>query len=137
MVDEVTVELDARGHPGVRPIHEFALRAIDGGADTASELGRRQSVSKQAAAKTIAALEQFGYVDRQDDPDDARRKRVRVTPRGHELMTVGAQLFDEVRARWAEQVGTDELDALEAHLIRLTRHSLSIDQLAARVGDTE
>jgi len=137
MVDEVTIELTARGHPGVRPIHEFALRAIAAGADTASELGRRQSVSKQAAAKTIAALAQFGYVDREDDPDDARRKRVRVTPRGHELMTVGAQLFDEVRARWAEQVGADELNALEAHLIRLTRHSLSIDQLAARVGESE
>jgi DNA-binding MarR family transcriptional regulator len=137
MVDEVTVELAARGHPGVRPIHEFALRAIDAGADTASELSRRQSVSKQAAAKTIAALEQFGYVDREDDPDDARRKRVRVTPRGHELMTVGAQLFDEVRARWAEQVGTDELNALQAHLIQLTQHPLSIDQLAARIGEPE
>jgi len=58
MVDEVTVELEARGHPGVRPVHEFALRAVHQGADTASDLGRRLSVSKQAAAKTIAALEQ-------------------------------------------------------------------------------
>ncbi|MFJ8602661.1 MarR family winged helix-turn-helix transcriptional regulator [Streptomyces shenzhenensis] len=82
MADEVIAELANRGHADVRPLHEFALRAVDAGADTASELGRRLSVSKQAAAKTIAALEQLGYVDRETDPHDARRKPVRVTPRG-------------------------------------------------------
>jgi len=71
MVDVVVDELDRRGHPGVRPVHEFALRAIDGGADTASELGRRLDVSKQAAAKTIAALQRLGYVERA--PDRATR----------------------------------------------------------------
>ena len=57
MTDEVIAELADRGHPGVRPVHEFALRAIDTGADTASELGRRLSVSRQAAAKTITAMQ--------------------------------------------------------------------------------
>ncbi|CAM5440765.1 hypothetical protein SFUMM280S_08230 [Streptomyces fumanus] len=60
MVDDVVGELASRGHEGVRASHEFALRAIEEGADTATELGRRLSVSKQAAAKTIAALEPLG-----------------------------------------------------------------------------
>jgi DNA-binding MarR family transcriptional regulator len=119
MVDEVVAELEARGHPGVRPMHEFALRAVDGGADTASELGRRLAVSKQAAAKTIAALESLGYVSRESDPSDARRKPLRVTPRGHELMTVGGALFDDVRERWAQRVGRDALEQAEAVLGRL------------------
>jgi DNA-binding MarR family transcriptional regulator len=119
MADEVVAELERRGHPGVRPVHEFALRAIGAGADTASELGRRLSVSKQAAAKTIAALEEMGYVDREDDPADARRKRLRVTPRGHEMTTVGARLFDDVRARWAAEVGAAELDAIQTRLAQL------------------
>src|SRR3954465_14097173 len=101
MVDEVNVELAKRGHDGVRPVHEFALRAVDAGAATASELGRRLSVTQQAAAQTIAGLEGFGYADREPDPSDARRKRLRVTPRGHELMTVGGALFDDVRRRGA------------------------------------
>jgi DNA-binding MarR family transcriptional regulator len=116
MVDAVTEELERRGHPGVRPVHEFALRAIDGGADTASELGRRLSVSKQAAAKTIAALERMGYADREADPEDGRRKRVRVTPRGHDMMTVGGALFDDVRERWAAQVGAGGIERVEAVL---------------------
>ena len=122
MVDEVTEELERRGHPGVRPVHEFALRAIDGGADTASELGRRLSVSKQAAAKTLSALEEMKYVGREVDPDDARRKRIRVTPRGRELMAVGGGLFDEVRERWAARIGKRRLETLEAQLDELVSH---------------
>ena len=119
MVDDVVAGLDSRGHAGVRPVHEFALRAIDAGADTASELGRRLSVSKQAAAKTIAALQQLGYVDREADPSDGRRKPIRVTPRGYELMSIGAALFDDVRDRWAAQIGVQQLDTLQAHLGQL------------------
>lgn len=131
MVDDVVAELDRRGHPGVRAAHEFALRAIDGGAETASELGRRLDVSKQAAAKTIAALEDLGYVAREDDPGDARRKRLRVTERGHELMRVGGALFDDVRDRWAAQIGARELDALQAQLGRLVeRRAFGAEDLA-------
>jgi DNA-binding MarR family transcriptional regulator len=130
MVDEVHVELAKRGHEGVRPAHEFALRAVDAGADTASELGRRLSVTKQAAAQTIAALEEFGYVNREPDPGDARRKRVRVTPRGRELMTIGSALFDDVRNRWAVRIGPEQLGTLEAHLAQLTeRRSFTAEDL--------
>jgi len=131
MVDEVVPELDRRGHAGVTPVHEFALRAIAGGADTASALGRRLSVSKQAAAKTIAALEQLGYVARGPDVADARRKRIAVTPRGHDLMEVGGALFDDVRARWAARIGEHELQQLEAHLSQLVqRRTFGADDLA-------
>ena len=119
MVDAVQRELAERGHGGVRPVHEFALRAIGSGAETASDLGRSLAVSKQAAAKTIAFLEAHGYVQRESDPDDARRKRLRITQRGEELMTVGESLFDDVRAHWGRQIGVEELEVLEAQLAKL------------------
>lgn len=135
MVDDVVSQLERRGHPGVRPVHEFALRAIDAGADTASDLGRRLSVSKQAAAKTIAALEGLGYVDRRFDASDARRKRVRVTPRGHDLMATGGALFDDVRDRWEAQIGARELEALQSHLAQLVpRRTPRADDLARPDG---
>jgi len=135
MVDEVHLALERRGHPGVRSAHEFALRAIDNGADSASELGRRLSVSKQAAAKTIAALLELGYVDREVDPNDGRLKRIRVTPRGHEMVAIGGSLFDDIRERWAAQIGARQLEALEAHLGQLVqRRSLTAEDLA-RVAD--
>lgn len=121
MVDDVTSELANRGHAGVRPADEFALRAVDAGADTASELARRLSITKQAAAQRIAILQQFGYVDRTPDPIDGRRKRLQVTSHGHEMMAVGGMLLNEVRNRWAAEIGPSELETLEAHLARLTQ----------------
>ena len=51
-------------------MHGFAIRAIATGADSASDLGPRTAVSKQAAAKTIAVLEERGHVAREVDPAD-------------------------------------------------------------------
>jgi DNA-binding MarR family transcriptional regulator len=96
--------------------HEFALQAIDGGAQNASELGRGLGVSRQAAAKSIAALEELGYVERESDPSDGRRKQLIVTARGYEMVRIGAAVFDDMRARWSAQLGREQLDVLESGL---------------------
>jgi len=116
LVDAAIVELAQRGHADVRPVHEFAMRAIAAGADNASELGRRLSVSKQAAAKTIAVLQDRGYVARDPDPIDARRKRLQVTALGFDVLRQGEAIFDQLRDRWEQQIGRAQLESLEANL---------------------
>jgi DNA-binding MarR family transcriptional regulator len=116
LTDSAHAELARRGYPDHRVLHDFALRAVDAGADSASELGRRLSVSKQAAAKTIALLEERGYLTREPDPGDARRKRLRVTPRGYDVMRDGEAVFDELRAGWERQLGPGPLAELEERL---------------------
>ena len=83
LAEDAGAELLRRDYPELRPSQEFAMRAIAGGADSASELGRRLSISKQAAAKVISVLEERGYVARMDDAKDFRRKLLTVTPLGH------------------------------------------------------
>src|ERR1700731_958719 len=119
LVDAAIVELAHRGYEDVRPVHDFAMRAIAAGADNASELGRRLSVSKQAAAKTIAVLEERGYVARGADPLDARRKRLQVTALGFEVMREGEAIFDELRDQWQQQIGAPQLETLETQLAAL------------------
>ena len=119
MVEEVVAELARQGHPGVTVTHEFALRAIDDGANDASALGRRLEVSKQAAAKTITALEQLGYVERVADPSDARRKELRVTARGYEMDAIGGATFDKLRKRWQASIGSQHVRATENALREL------------------
>ena len=116
LVDQATAELAARGFEDFKPVHEFALRAIVAGADSASDLGRRTAVSKQAAAKTIAVLVERGYVASSPDPDDARRKRLEVTGRGFEVMDAGEGILEKARDKWAKQIGRAELAQLEAQL---------------------
>lgn len=120
LLDELHAELARQGHPDMRPMHGFVFQAIGVNGTTAAELGRRLGVSKQAAGKTVDALERLGYVERGSDPHDARRKVVRLTEYGVDSLARSARIFDELRARWAETLGEERLRALEADLRKVT-----------------
>jgi DNA-binding MarR family transcriptional regulator len=120
IIDEVHAELAREGHPDIRPMHGFVFQAIGVHGTTAVELGARLGVSKQAAGKTIANLEKGGYVERAADARDARRKVVRLTGRGVDVLDRSARLFDQIQTRWAEAIGEDRLAALHADLRTLT-----------------
>ena len=119
LVDAAIVELARCGYHDVRPVHDFAMRAIAAGADNASELGRRLSVSKQAAAKTITLLQERGYVARDADPQDARRKRLQVTNLGFEVLRKGEAIFDGLREQWERKIGAAQLASMETQLAAL------------------
>lgn len=123
LVAEAMVELDAIGHPDFRPTHDFAMRAIASGADNASALGRRLSVTKQAAAKTIAVLQERGYVTGAADPLDGRRTKLQLTERGLTVLREGERIFDGLRARWESEIGADEVRRIEAQLSALVARS--------------
>lgn len=114
--DRATVELARRGYDDVRPVHDFALHSILSGAENASELGRAMSVTKQAAARTITALEHRGYVVREADEADRRKLRLRVTDRGTSLLREGEAVFDEMREQLERHVGAEALATAESVL---------------------
>jgi DNA-binding MarR family transcriptional regulator len=116
LIDRLHAELARRGHPDVRPSYGFAMQAVGVQGATASEIGRRLGVSKQAAGKTVERLEALGYAERADDPADARRKIVRLTAHGVDALAKSAEIFDELRAEWARTVGRERISALEADL---------------------
>ncbi|MFG3286037.1 MarR family winged helix-turn-helix transcriptional regulator [Streptomyces sp. NPDC048111] len=116
LIDRLHAELARQGHPDIRPAHGFALQAIGLPGSTASEIGRRLGVSKQAAGKTVDRLIALGYAERADDPGDARRKLVRLTPHGLDALARSAAIFEELRASWSRTLGRERLHDLEASL---------------------
>src|SRR4051794_16514296 len=124
LIDELHAELARRGHPDVRPVYGFAMQAIGVRGATASEVGRRLGVSKQAAGKTVDRLAGLGYVERVDDPDDARSKLIRLTPRGIDSLAQSAEIFDQLRARWVEQLGAERVRLIESSLRTMVAPSI-------------
>ncbi|MFJ6196639.1 MarR family winged helix-turn-helix transcriptional regulator [Micromonospora sp. NPDC092111] len=120
LVDDLHAELARQGHPELRPAHGFVLQAVGVGGTTASELGQRLGVSKQAAGKTVDRLVALGYLERADDPADARRKLVRMTEKGVDGLRRSAVLFDALRERWVAQLGADRVAAMEDDLRAIT-----------------
>lgn len=121
LIDDLHAELARQGHPRVRPMHGFVLQAVGVDGTTAVELGRRLGISKQAAGKTIDTLEALGYLRREADPVDARRKIVRLTDRALDCLVRSARIFDELHDGWAEVLGAERLREWESDLRKVTQ----------------
>ncbi|SCE83055.1 MarR family winged helix-turn-helix transcriptional regulator [Micromonospora mirobrigensis] len=119
LIDDLHAELARHGHPELRPLHGFVLQAVGDTGTTASELGQRLGVSKQAAGKTVDRMVALGYLERADDPADARRKLVRMTAKGHDGLHRSAVVFDQLRDRWVGALGADRVAAVEDDLRRM------------------
>ena len=119
IIDRLHAELAEQGHPDMRPAHGFAMQAIGVDGATASEIGRRLGISKQAAGKTTDRLAALGYVERVDDAKDGRRKLIRLTPRGIDALSRSAVIFEDLHAEWARTIGARELAELESALQRV------------------
>src|ERR1700748_639752 len=119
LVDGATAELADRGYEDVRPVQDSAIRAIAAGPDSAADKPRRLSIAKQSAAKPIAVLQERGYVARDPDPRDARRKRLMVTERGFDVLRQGEAIFDELRDQWPQRIGAAEVESIENRLTAL------------------
>ena len=131
LIDELHEELREQGHSDARPVHGFAMQAIGLDGATASEVGRRLGVSKQAAGKTIDHLERLGYVARSTDRRDARRKIVVLTDDGLDLLRRSAEIFEALQERWARTLGQKRLSALESDLRKVVgAHAYRLDAQA-------
>jgi DNA-binding MarR family transcriptional regulator len=130
LVDDLHAELALSGHEQARPIDGFALQAIGPTGVTIGELGRRLGVSKQAAAKTARRLEEIGYATRSPHPADGRAQVLARTRRGDEMLELSAEIFARLHRRWAGQLGSGRLAALEDDLEAMTRSSST-----ASIGD--
>ncbi|WP_420711782.1 MarR family winged helix-turn-helix transcriptional regulator [Streptomyces sp. NRRL F-5123] len=113
LIDEVHAELAAQGHPDLRPAHAFALQAVGPDGAGASDIARTLGISKQAAGKTVDKLVALGYAAREDDPADARRRLVRISPAGYDVLARSAAVFERLRADWASTLGEDAVRAME------------------------
>nr|WSX54573.1 MarR family transcriptional regulator [Streptomyces sp. NBC_00974] len=80
LLGEFTRRLEESGHADhLRPLHGMAFQALKGPGATASELGERLGVTKQAAGQIVDDLERRGYVRREPHPEGGRRKLVVLT----------------------------------------------------------
>lgn len=78
-------------------------------------LSRRLAVTKQNMTGMIARLEQLGFAERQDDPNDLRSSRVTLTRRGKTLVEKVRPAYEQ----WVRTLGGGEIS--ERDLQTMTR----------------
>ncbi|ADB53044.1 MarR family winged helix-turn-helix transcriptional regulator [Conexibacter woesei] len=117
MTDRFHELLRAEGHEPLRPAHGFVFRLLERDGDlTATQLATRLSVTRQAAARVAAELEEWGYLTRRAHPRDGRAQVLVLTPRGRRYVAHADELWARVEREWAAVAGAEAVHAAKRAL---------------------
>ncbi|MBK9629189.1 MAG: MarR family transcriptional regulator [Flavobacteriales bacterium] len=78
--------------------------------------------------RQLDQLEQQGWVERQQDPNDRRRKYLVVTKAGQEIHRKGAKIRDKVFTQALEGIAPKHVATVLDVLENMARNSMSQDQ---------
>jgi DNA-binding MarR family transcriptional regulator len=126
--EELHRRLAERGFPDIRHAHGCVFRWVMPDGTRLTELAELAGHSKQAVGEFVCDLEAMGYVKRVPDPVDGRAKIIRLTERGVEAKEIALEIFAEIEAEWAEQIGPKRVEALREALEALDEleHTLPV-----------
>ncbi|HEX7542158.1 MAG TPA: MarR family transcriptional regulator [Anaerolineales bacterium] len=88
------------------------MRLVHGESIGVSEIGEQLGVTNAAASQAVDRLVQLGLIERTEDPEDRRAKRLALTQKGHDLIDKGV----EARSKWIEGL-TDALTPEQQNMI--------------------
>ena len=83
-------------------------------------MAARPQTRWQAMAELVADLENLGYLIRQPDPSDRRKRLICLTAKGRLLTLIAISAMRELEDEWARRVGQGALDELRLTLQRLS-----------------
>jgi DNA-binding MarR family transcriptional regulator len=107
MTEQLAGWIASSGFEDLQPAHSAAIQPLwempEGARITT--LARAARITKQSMSALVSDLEEAGYVERVEDPDDARAIRVRLTSRGRAYGRAVRTFVRSIEAEWAERVG--------------------------------
>jgi DNA-binding MarR family transcriptional regulator len=112
-------EAAAAGFTDLVLAHLAVLRYPGPNGRRPSELAAEVGMTKQAMNYLLGQLESLGYVERREDPDDQRSKRVHMTARGEELRAVIRRTVLTIEEELEAELGSAAYAQLRKLLVRL------------------
>ena len=113
------VNAEARG-PALREAHTRLLpHLLEPDGIRITELARRLSITKQAVQPLVADMVEAGVLRMEDDPDDARARRVILTAHGFAAMRHGTGILLDIEAALGRALGKASMTELRRLLTAL------------------
>jgi DNA-binding MarR family transcriptional regulator len=111
--------MQANGHPDLTLAQKQVVVNLPLAGARVTELASRMGITKQAMMKLVDGLEAQGYVERLDDPSDARAKLVRFSRTGLRLLDSGLEAVSELETEYTAVLGRAAMDRLQRDLSTL------------------
>ena len=86
---------------------------------TQEALAQRLHVSPATIANSLKSLERMGYITRQSDPADGRKKRIAITDKGRDARSRCIAVFDRVDNQLYAGFSPQELEQLRQYYQRM------------------
>ncbi len=112
-------KLRQRGHTRLSMAHTSLLPHLDVQGTQATVLAERMGITKQAAGRIIADLEQEGYVRRLPNPADQRASMVVFTDAGRQFLQDAYYVKKEIEAEYTALLGEERAQQLRSILQEL------------------
>lgn len=123
--------LDAMREAGLatRPRWGFVIRALHGEPLPLAEVAARLGVTKQAAQQTVDDMEAAGFVTREPDPADGRRKLLVLTAEGRRVRSTALDASARLEAELRSAVGDRAVDDLRRVLLTMVEQHGDLDDV--------
>ena len=116
----------------LRPAHGYVFRLLKAKRATTVDIGQHLGVTKQAAAKIVNELDEWGYITREPHPTDKRAQYVTLTGKGRDYLKLADNLWSDLENEMAEAIGPDTLATIKQGLTAYLQHVHGDDQPGLR-----
>ena len=82
-------------------------------------LAEKANIGKSSVTKSVKILEKKGFLTKEIDSEDNRRKVVKITKKGKEIQKAALQINDEIEESITSKIGENEIKTLKKQLIAL------------------
>jgi DNA-binding MarR family transcriptional regulator len=106
----------AQDADGLRPSHFRLLSHVPPSGITITELAEALSMTKQGTGQFVTHLQGTGHLEVSTDSADRRRRVVRRTARGDQLVTHANRTVAAVEQHWRQQVGRERYEVFRSVL---------------------
>lgn len=119
MVVSLHRHLAKEGYGEISPSHGLVFQYLEEGGSRITKLAQRAGMTKQSMSALVYQLEEYGYLKRKPDPDDARAILFYLTPKGHALRTTAQSLNYEFERKWELKLGVEQYKKLRQIIQKL------------------
>ena len=132
LADRLGRAVATAGGEAMRPSFGFVLRAVAAEQPTVSRLAELLGVTKQGASRLADDMVNLGFLERNEDPADRRRTRLRLSPAGERIRARALAESHAIEAELRQRLGDTKVQNLRAVLTDFIEHHGGADELAAQ-----
>lgn len=84
-------------------------------------LASKSNIGKSSVTKSVKILEKKGFLTKEIDPQDNRKKIIKITKKGINVQKAAVKINDEIEDSIISKIGKEEIKNLKEQLITLDK----------------